>query len=165
MSELVFEIATINSLPEILRIYHDARIFMANSGNETQWRNNYPSKEQVLYDIENRQLYIVKKSDMICGVFFFSENEEKTYRKIYDGKWLNDLPYAVIHRIASSGKEKGIANEIFKFCFEKFPNLKIDTHENNKKMRHCLLHFGFVECGTILLEDGTKRIAFQICKK
>lgn len=41
------------------------------------------------------------------------------------------------------------------------PNLRIDTHEENKVMRHLIEKSGFAECGIIRVEDGSPRIAYQ----
>ena len=44
--------ATVQDIPEILRIYDAARAFMRRSGNLTQWSGGYPSEEIVRTDIE-----------------------------------------------------------------------------------------------------------------
>jgi predicted GNAT family N-acyltransferase len=45
-------------------------------------------------------------------------------------------------------------------------NVRIDTHENNYVMQNMLKKNGFVHCGTIYLEDGQPRMAFQkVCKE
>ena len=78
-----------------------------------------------------------------------------------DGKWLNDEEYGVVHRIASNGKEKGIAHLVFDWALNKCPNLRIDTHEVNIPMRTLLIKEGFKECGIITIADGTLRIAYH----
>lgn len=100
----------------------------------------------------------------IAGVFAFQIGEEPTYQEI-QGRWLNELPYGVIHRIASSGGQKGILAECLKFCNAFTRNLRIDTHEDNLIMRHLLKKNGFLECGIIHVEDGSPRIAFQRLRK
>ena len=40
-------------------------------------------------------------------------------------------------------------------------SIKIDTHEDNQIMRKMLSSTGFTHCGTILLRDGNKRLAFE----
>ena len=41
-----------NDLEEILFIYDKARAFMRANGNKGQWRNGYPSRSVLEYDIE-----------------------------------------------------------------------------------------------------------------
>ena len=46
----------------------------------------------------------------MVGTFFFvyGKDIEPTYADITDGKWLDDSPYGVVHRIAGDGKVKGV---------------------------------------------------------
>jgi RimJ/RimL family protein N-acetyltransferase len=44
-------------------------------------------------------------------------------------------------------------------------NIRIDTHQANQKMIHLIDKAGFHRCGIIYTHNGTKRIAFQRCKK
>ena len=39
--------------------------------------------------------------------------------------------------------------------------LRADTHADNLTMQRCLEREGFVRCGTIYVEDGTPRVAFE----
>ena len=111
-------------------------------------------------DIENEKCYVNKEDDKIRAVFYFAVEEDPTYGYI-EGKWLNDAPYGVIHRIAVGESGKGTAAECFQFAFKQCDNLRIDTHEKNIPMQRCLAKYGFQRCGMIYLEDGDPRIAYQ----
>lgn len=158
------ELAKKTDLDKLLEIYREAREFMKNSGNKTQWGDNKPSKETLERDIENKNLYKVVDFDEIVGAFALIYGEDKTYLEI-DGKWLNDEPYATLHRVASSGKARGIMTEIIKFSEEKYENLRIDTHKNNHKMLDKIRENGFTYCGVIKIDDGSPREAFQKISK
>lgn len=158
------ELAKKTDLDKLLEIYREAREFMKNSGNKTQWGDNKPSKETLERDIENKNLYKVVDFDEIVGAFALIYGEDKTYLEI-DGKWLNDEPYATLHRVASSGKARGIMSEIIKFSEEKYENLRIDTHKNNHKMLDKIRENGFTYCGVIKIDDGSLREAFQKISK
>lgn len=158
------ELANKTDLDKLLEIYREAREFMKNSGNKTQWGDNKPSKETLERDIENKNLYKVVDSDEIVGAFALIYGEDKTYLEI-DGNWLNDEPYATLHRVASSGKARGIMSEIIKFSEEKYENLRIDTHKNNHKMLDKIRENGFTYCGVIKIDDGSPREAFQKISK
>jgi hypothetical protein len=95
------------------------------------------------------------------GTFCFIRGEDPTYAKIYNGEWLNDRPYATVHRIASSGKEKGVAKACFEWCFTQCPNIRVDTHRDNHVMQHILQSMGFTFCGIIFVANGTERLAYQ----
>lgn len=158
------ELAKKTDLDKLLKIYREAREFMKNSGNKTQWGDNKPSKETLERDIENKNLYKVVDFDEIVGAFALIYGEDKTYLEI-DGKWLNDEPYATLHRVVSSGKARGIMSEIIKFSEEKYENLRIDTHKNNHKMLDKIRENGFAYCGVIKIDDGSPREAFQKISK
>jgi RimJ/RimL family protein N-acetyltransferase len=97
-----------------------------------------------------------------------SFRNEPSYETIYDGKWLNNEPYAVLHRMAvsESYRNQGVAqfilNELEIMSLEKnLLNIRVDTHVENLPMRKLLTKNGYLYCGTIDLANGNKRIAFQ----
>ncbi len=152
-----------DDLPRAARIYDDARDFMRATGNLTQWADGYPNEQTLAEDMEGGVGYVCEDGGELLCVFMFSIGDDPTYKNIYDGRWLNDEPYAVIHRIAVSKNShgRGVAAFCFEYCFSKFPNLKIDTHRDNAPMQKALERFGFKRCGIIYLENGEERIAYQ----
>ena len=147
-------------LSVILEIYARARKFMAENGNTVQWQNNRPSKEQIEKDIEEKNLYVYENNGAMQGVFAFIPGMDPTYQYI-DGAWIEDTPYAAIHRVASAGKEKGVFTKIADYCKSQISHLRIDTHELNLPMQGAVEKNGFQKCGTIYLEDGSPRIAYE----
>lgn len=152
--------AELCDLPQIISIYAYAREIMRLTGNGTQWKNIYPTEQIIVSDIENGFLHLLYDEDGIQGVFAFLPDGDPVYDRI-DGAWLNGFPHAAVHRVASAGKKKGILSACMRYCFSLCPNVKIDTHENNKIMQHQLEKEGFVRCGTVILENGESRIAYQ----
>lgn len=153
--------ATIEELDEIMNIYAFARSFMAEHGNPTQWGQNKPSKEQIERDILEKKCHVCVEEGKIAAVFYFAKEIDETYTKIYEGQWLNEEAYAVVHRVASAGIVKGAGSFCMNWASEQCENLKIDTHKDNYVMQNMLKKCGFVHCGTIYLEDGEPRLAFQ----
>ncbi len=153
-------IATTDDLCEILSIYEYARRFMAENGNPTQWKKNYPSVEIVENDISTQKLHVCIDEEKIACVFFYNEGIDPTYNVI-DGAWLNNEPYGVVHRIASAEGTRGAATFCLNWAYAKCKNLKIDTHENNIPMQRLLNKLGFERCGTITLANGEPRWAYQ----
>lgn len=155
-------IANIGEIDGIMDVYAAARQFMRTTGNENQWIGGYPSRELLLKDIRNKDLYVcISDKNMILGVFYFKVEEDKTYINIYEGQWLNDKPYGVVHRIASNGKQKGIADFCLRWCLEQCNNIRIDTHRDNIVMQNILKKNNYTQCGIIYIADGSERIAFQ----
>ena len=148
-------------LVRIGEIYENAKRFMRESGNPDQWNSGTPNADTAREDMENGVGYVAVDGDEIAAVFMFSLDRDPTYEKIYDGAWLNDEPYGVIHRIAVARHRGGVASFCFAHCFEKCKNLKIDTHKDNVPMQRSLAKNGFTPCGIIHLSNGDPRIAYQ----
>ena len=157
---------TMAELPAVMQIYDEARAFMRESGNQEQWPEGWPSVEQITEDIEKGASYLcLNDSNEIATVFYFKVEEDPGYA-IIDGKWLNNEPYGVIHRIARSqsvSNTKGSGAFCVEWCFSQHQNLRIDTHRDNAPMLVMLKRLGFKYCGVIQLWPGKdgERIAFQ----
>lgn len=152
----------LKDLPLVMGIYEYARNFMRANGNATQWVNGYPSEELIRQEIEDNHSFVcIGEQGEIAGTFCFILGDDPTYRQIYEGAWLNDAPYGVIHRMATNGKQKGVADACFDWCMEQSDNIRVDTHKDNLVMQHILEKRGFRRCGIIYVRDGTERIAYQ----
>lgn len=156
-----------DDLKYIIEIINEAKEFLKESKID-QWQQGYPNEEVILRDIENQHAYVLEDNNKIIGTVALAFDKEKTYDLIYDGKWISNNEYAVIHRIAASRRYniKGTGTEIIKsiekICKDKgIKSIKIDTHEENLVMQKLLNKNDFKYCGVIYLEDKAKRIAFE----
>ena len=145
----------------ILKIYRHARDFMAANGNPTQWGDEHPHEEVLRDDIAKQQLFVVTKDAEIHGVFALIGGKDPTYDYMEGGSWRSDQPYETIHRIASSGREKGVFEAAINFGKSRISHLRIDTHENNKVMQHLAEKHGFHRRGIIYVRDKSPRIAYD----
>ena len=153
--------ATLADFETVKRIYADARRFMKEQGNPDQWGDRHPPVELLREDIEVGRLYLCVEGEEILGSFFFQVGDDPTYRVIHNGKWLNDAPYGVIHRIAVAKQGRGVASVCFDFALSQCKNVKIDTHKDNIPMQRALEKKGFSYCGIIYIASGDERIAYQ----
>ena len=153
--------ASLLELDEIMSVFAHARKFMAEHGNPNQWGTTKPRREDIEDDIKNGCSYVCVNDGSIAATFYYCEEIDPTYIKIYEGEWLNDKPYGVVHRIASAGNTKGAGSFCLNWAFEQCGNLKIDTHHDNVVMQNALKKNGFSYCGIIYLKDGNERMAFQ----
>ena len=144
-----------------MQIFDDARAYMRANGNMSQWGNGYPSKEVILQDMEENRFYGVFDGDKLLCVFMMMVGIDPNYNVIYDGGWLNDEPYAVIHRIATTVHGKGLAEMCYDFALAHCNNLRIDTSSENYPMQKSLLKNGFKLCGVIHLANGDPRLAYH----
>lgn len=155
---------SVDELERVMEIYEAARAYMKENGNPTQWGDDYPPRELIFSDIERGCCYACEEDGEIWGVFYYCREEDPTYQTIYDGAWLNDAPYGVLHRIAVTKHGHGVAAHCFDFCFSDCQNLKLDTHLDNIPMQRALAKNGFVRCGTVYLETGEALLAYQKTK-
>lgn len=144
----------------IMKMYEKSRKYMKENGNPTQWGDTFPSLELVKKDIL-KDGYVVIENVQIIGVFVLEENAHEHAYEVIDGNWLNEKPYAVIHRLATGGTHKGVGKFILEWCFKKFNNIRIDTHEDNIPMKNLLYKNGYKYCGKICYKDHGERIAYQ----
>ena len=157
---------TMEDVERVLEIFHRASESMHEMGI-AQWLNGYPAKEDVLKDIASGESYVITEDRVIQGTAYICTQPEPDYAEI-EGKWANEDPYVVIHRIAvdTSVKGKGYANELLNKAKEValahgYENIRIDTHEDNRVMQHVIEKCGFKRCGIIYIETGAPRIAYE----
>ena len=159
---MTIRLTTYADIDALMAIFAYARAQMASDGNPTQWGDGYPSHEQLMSDIRRGVSYVIEKNGQPCATFVFIIGEEPTYAYIEDGEWLNDtLPYGTIHRIASNGIHRGIFHFVLHWCSAQCHNIRIDTHQDNKRMIHLIEQANFTHCGTIYTRNNTPRIAYQ----
>ena len=149
-------------MTDILNVMEAAKRIMRQAGNIHQWGDGYPSKAVIAADMDREGGFVIEEEGRIVGYFAFLPSPEPTYNRIYDGEWIDDtLPYHVIHRIASYPQVHGIFSEIMDFSFSHDPNIRIDTHRDNRIMQHNIRKHGFTYCGIIYLASGDERLAYQ----
>ena len=109
--------------------------------------------------------YVVEDDGAVVAYFAFLPSPEPTYAAIEGGAWLDDTAsYHVVHRIGSYPHVHGIFDAILDWCFEQEPNIRIDTHRDNRIMQHLIARYGFSYCGIIHLASGAERLAYQKIK-
>lgn len=156
--------AATEDLDEIMEIYAGARAFMVQTGNPRQWAaKSWPPKWLVERDIAQGKCYVCCDSEEILAVFFYDcgADIDPTYRVIEGGKWLDDSPYGVVHRIAAR-KGSGAGKFCIRWAYEQCGHLRIDTHGDNAVMQNVLKKLGFTYCGVIhISEDNDPRLAYE----
>ena len=120
-------------LDTLMELFEQGKRIMRKNGNLKQWTNGYPEASTVLNDIAHGNCYICQDGQgEAIGTFAFIPGEEPTYARIYRGQWLDDtLPYATIHRLASTEDSHGVAAACIDWCCRRMPNLRADTHQDN----------------------------------
>lgn len=150
--------ATMQDLDQIMQIYENAKVFMRENGNMDQWEDGYPSRELIEQDLND--MYLCMAEGQIACVFYYREGEDEDYREI-NGKWLNEAPYAVVHRVASTGIIKGAAVYCLDWAYSQVPNIRMDTYRDNIPMQKLLEKCGFQYCGSFERLGTDKWMAYH----
>ncbi|BDC01508.1 GNAT family N-acetyltransferase [Clostridium perfringens] len=162
-----FRQANISDLDQIVEIIELSKKYLKETKVD-QWQDGYPAKEDLRRDIESRNSYVLTNKDEIVATTVISLDGESTYNSIFNGEWITNEEYIVMHRVAVHDRYKG--KGIFKELIKEAENLalnkgifsiKIDTHRDNISMQKAVLKNDFKKCGIIYLEDGSERIAFE----
>lgn len=157
-------LATRQDVEDILSVFEAARTFMRKNGNPTQWADGYPSRLLVTQDVMRGTQFVCTKDDRIVGCFSFLPGPERNYLKIEGKQWLNDVPYFVVHRLATLEQGAGIGSFMVEWICTAANNVRTDTHEANAAMKSLLEKHDFIPCGTIHVEDGSPRIAYHYAR-
>ena len=167
--EITINKSGIDDIPEMMKIFDEARESIRALGIN-QWQNGYPHKAVIESDIARGYSRVVSSEGKIVATFAVLHDGEPTYDKIYDGAWLtgNSRDYIAIHRVAIliACRGLGIATKIIDYATDTakglgFASIRIDTHKGNIVMRKMLEKNGFTHCGTIYLESGDERVAYE----
>lgn len=155
--------ANFNDIDALMLLFEEGKKIMRKSGNLKQWTGGYPQTDIVWNDITNGHCYVCQNEwKRMIGTFAFISGQDPTYTHIYQGQWLeNTLPYATIHRLASTEDSHGVAKACLDWCYRQIPNLRADTHRDNLILQHILEKHGFHYCGIIYLANGDERLAYQ----
>ena len=169
MDSIIRKTTEADILP-LLEIFAEARKTIAELGID-QWQNGYPNEAVLRTDIALSQSYLVESDGRAIATFAILTNGEPTYDRIFDGEWQTNCAredYIALHRVAISVacRGKGISTAIVEYAKNYARSLgrasvRIDTHEGNVVMRKMLGNHGFTHCGTILLESGEARVAYE----
>ena len=162
-----FRQAKISDLDQIVEIIELSKKYFKETKID-QWQDGYPAKEDLRRDIESGNSYVLTNKDEIVATTVISLDGESTYNSIFNGEWITNEDYIVMHRVAvhDKYKGKGIFKELIKeaeiLALNKgISSIKIDTHRDNISMQRAVVKNDFKKCGIIYLEDGSERIAFE----
>ncbi len=131
-----------------------------------QWQNGYPDLACIQEDIEKKNGFFLEDQGEFLGYMCIVFDGEPAYAGL-QGSWLKDEDYVVVHRIALSDtyREKGLSHYVFDLVSDYAKSkgvhyFRIDTDEDNHKMKHILTKNGFTYRGTIWF-DNSEKIAYD----
>lgn len=154
----MIRLANYNDKNEILEITMHAKESFKKQ-NSDQWSGVYPDWEDFKLDIDAKRMYVYLVDNKVIAFCAISNEKEKSYDYIYDGEWILDEPYIVIHRIAVNKNfyNQGIAKKLFVFAEDValkqgIKLIKVDTHRKNIPMQNLLERMNYRKCGFVNLD-------------
>lgn len=108
-----FRKAQENDTMRIMELIRQAKAFLKANGVD-QWQDGYPEQEDIERDIRDGIGYVMTDDGIIMAYTGIDFRGEPAYDSL-KGTWLNEEPYAVIHRTAvdNAVKGRGLAQHIF----------------------------------------------------
>ncbi|WP_413531813.1 N-acetyltransferase family protein [Empedobacter brevis] len=157
---------TLEDIDRIWEILQQAIQKRKEEGSK-QWQNGYPNVDVVKNDISKGFGYVIENKDkFIIGYVAIIDEIEPAYTAI-EGKWLNDEPYIVIHRLAIAqditikGMGTWTMKEIEKVAIaKKIHAIKVDTNFDNIGMLRVFEKLGYHYCGEVYFNNSARK-AFQ----
>ena len=106
-----FRKAEKTDIERIWQIIGQAKAQMQRLGSQ-QWDESYPAIEHIRQDIQDGNGYVICREDQVVAYGVISFDGEPVYKEI-EGKWSNNLPYVIVHRlaIADEMKRQGMAKQ------------------------------------------------------
>lgn len=152
----------------VMPVISSAQKYLADQEID-QWQDDFPNRDVIMHDIVSAEAYVLTDGKDIAGYFVLYAPPEPVYEALENGSWLyKGDNYSAMHRVAISEnyRGQGLAHIIYNKCEERsvelgYDSLRVDTHPDNKIMRHMAESHGFMECGIVFYPGNLKRIAFE----
>ena len=156
--------ATICDLECIISILDSAREYQRLSGFN-QWIDGYPSKGNVVKDIEAGGAMVIMAEKDVVGYAFLAIGDV-AYEKLGD-IWRFEGNYGVVHRLALSAdvRGKGHSTEVLKLIENEYISsginiIRVDTGRDNRIMQRIMEKNGYELRGFHEFEWGW-RLAYE----
>lgn len=162
---LIFRMANESDRESILEIYLEGSNALKEDGVD-QWQGKYVPSFKDIDEHLGIDLYVLEYHKRVVSTACLVEGIDEDYENI-DGKWNTSIPYISIHKVATSNKYKkqSFAKKMMYYvenlAKRKKMDLRIDTHNDNKKMRNFILSCGYKYTGELLLKGELERLGYD----
>ena len=152
--------AAMDEIPVIWEIILQAKAQMYREGKH-QWDENYPTVPILEHDVRKGWGYVLVPSENDSDIIAYGAvvfDGEPAYNGLWDGQWLSEQPYVVLHRLAVADrwKRQGMAVRYSRGI----RSFKVDTNYDNFYMQRVFSSLGFTYCGRIRYDAG-ERMAYE----
>ena len=126
-----------------------------------------PAIEHIRQDIQDGNGYVICREDRVVAYGVISFDGEPVYKDI-EGKWSNDLPYVIVHRlaIADEMKRQGMAKQFMLQAEEVSRkkgvyNFRVDTKYDNAYMLRLIDNVGIQILWRSVYRNNSARKSFR----
>lgn len=154
--EFIFEIANLNDLDDICNLYK--KVIKTTF---TTWDENYPSKNLLIDDILNKNLYVLKHKKTIIAVSFLGTKEENKEN------WEIDLkrPMGVARICVDPNLQgKGVGSFFMECLINKSKKLGADGMHFHVEITNIAAQKMYQKCGFINCGLGQSNYGFSFYK-
>ena len=153
--------AEINDIKKLVNIIDEAKKNLKADGID-QWQIDSMNEEFLLKQVKTGKSFVYEDGEILAYAYLSDEKEEAY--KVWEDDFAGKNPIT-IHTFAvhSQMTKRGVAMKFFidiiKYAKKyQFDSLRIDTHEDNYKMRGLINKLGFKKIGNIFIdEEGRKK--------
>lgn len=154
------ELATIDDIDEIEKLYDDLNDYLEARINYAGWKKGiYPRRETAINGIKNEGLFVLRLGNKIVGSVVLDNNQDPAYSQI---NWKNNFSkkeIIVVHTLVVSPKymKQGIGEKLLDFVWEyssklKMKAIRLDVASHNKPAISLYEKHGYKYKGTVDLE-------------
>ena len=80
-----FRKTTVEDINNVMKIINEAKEYFRKNRVD-QWQNGYPNSDTIYNDIKKNSSYVLESENKILATAMVSFEEDKTYKKIYNGE-------------------------------------------------------------------------------
>ena len=153
----MIRIAKKEEFDEIYELYQNAKMEMNKNGN-FQWsdgENPYPTKEIILNDIKNENLFVCLNGDEIIASMVIEDDTGQYDSLVKSTKEKSIILYRLV--VKKEYQNKKIGKKMLHYATfigynRRCKYIKSDTYKNNKMMNSLFLSANFKKCGELIYE-------------
>ena len=161
--------ANFKDLKKVNIIIDKAKASLEEDGVD-QWQNGTPDLSLLGQQVSRNNSYVYEKDSQVLAYAYLSPDYEPTYASVM--KYMKGKSPLTVHTfcvdkdMAGSGTGSVFFKEIKDFARQNNKDsLRIDTHEDNFRMRGLIEKMGFAYKGPIYIDDNGKimpRLAYEL---
>lgn len=159
--EITLVRASSSEVAQAMSMIDSAKKLLHDEGVD-QWQNGYPDEACIRQDIQDGKGYFAVSGTRKLGYLCIDFGGEPAYEHL-QGEWGTQEPYLVVHRMAFSSEARGrglseaVLSAAGEFARRKgVYSFRVDTDEDNARMKHILGKLGFAYRGTIWFDNSVK---------